>query len=333
MELSYTFVIPVFNRPKEVQELLTSFTKMDTKGLDYDILIVEDGSTKTAEKIVDGFKNNLPLSYLYKENSGPGASRNYGMQHAQGNYFLILDSDVLMPEDYLQVINSHLARDYVDCFGGADAAEKSFTPIQKAINFSMTSLLTTGGIRGKKNAVKKFEPRSFNMGISKKAFEATGGFGKIHPGEDPDLSIKIEQKGFKTAFIPAYVYHKRRIDWQKFYTQVHKFGLVRPILNEWHPQTSSIVFWFPTLFTLGLIVSLIFALFGLFVFSGLYVLYFFLIFIVSTLYNKSLKIGFYSVYAVFIQFLGYGLGFLKSSYFINLLGRNPKKAFPKLFFD
>src|SRR5699024_4808587 len=176
-----------------------------------EIIIVEDGSSKDSSKVIKSFKNQLPVTYYKKQNSGPGDSRNYGMARANGNYFIILDSDVLLPKNYLKNVDRFLQREFVDCYGGADAADHSFTPIQKAINFSMTSFFTTGGIRGKKRAVEKFKPRSFNMGLSRRAFETTGGYAKIAVGEDSDLSMRLMRKGFDVAFIPeAEVYHKRR---------------------------------------------------------------------------------------------------------------------------
>lgn len=334
MRLFFSFIVPVFNRPEEIRELLDSFAEMQTNGIDYEILIVEDGSTLTSKNEVKTREAELPLRYFFKENSGPGDSRNFGMEQANGNYFIILDSDLILPPEYLKNARDFLKKNYVDCFGGADAADHNFTPVQKAINFVMTSFLTTGGIRGKEKALKKFEPRSFNMGLSKEVFEATGGFGKIHPGEDPDLSIRIEQKGFKTAFAPgAYVYHKRRIDWRKFHQQVHKFGLVRPILTKWHPKTFSLVFWLPSLFVLGVFLALVLAVFQVYFLLGLYILYFLLIFVSSAVSNKSLKIGALSLRATFIQFFGYGLGYLKSTYYINICRKNPRKIFPGLFFE
>jgi len=222
---------------------------------------------------------------------------------------------------------------YVDCYGGPDAAHESFSTVQKAINYAMTSFLTTGGIRGKKTAVGKFQPRSFNMGISKKAFEATGGYGNIHPGEDPDLTIRIWNNGFKTKLLPeAYVYHKRRIDWNKFFIQVNKFGMVRPILNKWHPETAKITYWFPTLFCVGFITALFLFAFGIKIPLVGYGVYFGLLFIDSLLKNKNLKIAFLSLIAVAIQFVGYGYGFLKSTLKVNLNKKEPQELFPKLFF-
>ena len=331
-EIRISLVVPVYNRPDEIHELLDSLTQQDFKKK-YEIVIVEDGSTESSEAIENTYASQLNISYFFKPNSGPGDSRNYGMKRAWGNYFIILDSDVILPSHYLSTIDKFLSENYLDCFGGADAAHESFTDLQKAINYVMTSFFTTGGIRGGKVKVQKFEPRSFNMGISKEAFEVTKGFSKIHPGEDPDLSQRIVNKGFTTGFLPdAYVYHKRRISWEKFHTQVKKFGLVRPILTKWHPVTAKLTFWFPTLFVLFTALSL---LGGIFVSPtaliplGSYLL---LLFVHSTILNKSIKVGFLSIYAVFIQFFGYGLAFLKSTFYIRLLNRNPETQFPKLFF-
>lgn len=327
----FSFIIPVFNRPQEIEELLQSMCELEGD-LPFEVVVVEDGSDIDAKVVVEQFKNQLDITYLYKENSGPGDSRNYGMQHAKGDYFIILDSDCLLPKQYLSVVNQELTKHPVDCFGGPDAAHDSFTTLQKAINFAMTSVLTTGGIRGGR-ASKKFQPRSFNMGLSKKAFEASKGFGTIHPGEDPDLSIRLWELGFKTAlFQNAYVYHKRRISWRKFYQQVHKFGLVRPILNSWHPQTVSITYWFPLLFTVGFLAAILLGFFGYNQLLLIYLIYFILCFVMALVDTKSLHVALLSVLAVFIQFLGYGFGFFKAFFKIKILKKQPQKAFPKLFF-
>ncbi|MEZ4779610.1 MAG: glycosyltransferase [Flavobacteriaceae bacterium] len=333
MQVSFSFIIPVYNRPDEIQELLDSFLKVEGNS-EFEIIIIEDGSSISSQSIVETFMSQLNISYFFKSNSGPGDSRNYGMQHANGNYFIILDSDCLLPSHYFVTVKKYLSITFVDCFGGADAAHPSFTSLQKAINYSMTSFLTTGGIRGKSRSVQKFEPRSFNMGISKKAFEVTGGFSKIHPGEDPDLSHRILQSGFKTTFIPnAFVYHKRRISWKKFYTQVKKFGLVRPILNIWHPKSQKITFWFPSLFVVFVVVSILLSLFVNYFFFIPLLIYLALIFVDCSIKNKNVYVGFLSVIAVFVQFFGYGMAFLKSSFYLKLLKKNPKQQFPQLFFD
>lgn len=332
MQLSFSFIIPVYNRPDEVKELLESLTKQ-TFNSTFEVVIVEDGSTLPSDKIVEQYSDRLQLSYFFKENSGPGDSRNYGMRLAKGNYFLILDSDCILPPHYLEEVNSSLQNEYVDCFGGPDTAHTSFSALQKAINYSMTSVLTTGGIRGNKKTINKFQPRSFNMGISKAAFEASGGFGKIHPGEDPDLTIRLWKAGYNTKFIEkAFVYHKRRISWKKFYQQVYKFGLTRPILNAWHPETRKVTYWFPTFFILGLFLSIGIYFLGIKNVLLIYCGYFILIFVDSLFKNKSLLIALMSILAVVIQFYGYGTGFVKSTFLINLLNRNPQKVFPKLFF-
>ena len=331
-DIVFSFIIPVYNRPDEIKELLESFSKLEDN-LTYEIVIVEDGSNETSENIIDSFKGQLDISYYYKSNSGPGDSRNYGMQQAKGNYFIILDSDVILPSNYLTEVKKFLEKSYYDCFGGPDAAHSSFSNLQKAINFAMTSFITTGGIRGGKKQVEDFQPRSFNMGLSKKAFLASGGFGKIHPGEDPDLSLRLHKLGFKTTLIEnAFVYHKRRISWSKFYKQVNKFGMVRPILNQWHPNSKSLVYWFPTLFSLGLIASIIVLAFNIVWPLYLYLFYFSIAFVLALVSNKSLIIAFQALIAILVQFVGYGYGFIKSTFNLVVLRRNPEKAFPNLFF-
>ncbi|MBK5213704.1 MAG: glycosyltransferase [Flavobacteriaceae bacterium] len=333
MPRKYSFIIPVFNRPQEVKELLESFAKLDFKEA-FEIVLVEDGSTETSKAIVDQYSDRLSISYYFKQNSGPGDSRNFGMRQAKGDFFIILDSDCLLPSHYLKTVDSFLNKTFYHCFGGADAAHESFTPLQKAINYTMTSFFTTGGIRGSETSINRFEPRSFNMGISKEVFEKTGGYAKIHPGEDPDLSQRILKAGYKTTFLPnAFVYHKRRISWKKFYVQVKKFGFVRPILNQWHPSAAKITFWFPTFFVLFVVISVLLSFFLNPLFLLPLLSYLSLVLIDSSLKNKSIYIGSLSVVAVFVQFFGYGLAFLKSSFFIYLLKKDPQKQFPSLFFS
>lgn len=328
----FSIIIPVYNRPDEINELLESLLQ-STYTDDYEIVIVEDGSTITCEEVVAKYSNSLNISYYYKENSGPGDSRNFGMKKAKGDYFIIFDSDCIIPKQYLKDVEKELKSNYVDCFGGPDKALKSFSNIQKAINFAMTSFLTTGGIRGGSEKLNKFQPRSFNMGISKKAFIDSNGFGNIHPGEDPDLSIRLWKLGYETRlFSSAYVYHKRRIDWDKFSIQVSKFGKARPILNSWYPEYSKITYWFPSLFVLGFLVSFV-LLFALFDWAlKFYFAYFVLIFIVSSIQNRNPLIGILSIVAVWKQFFGYGFGFLKSFFKISILKKEPQVAFPELFF-
>lgn len=333
MQINYSFIIPVFNRPEEIRELLQSMTELRWAGT-FEIVIIEDGSTLSSEKVVREFQDRLQISYYSKPNSGPGDSRNYGMRKARGNYFLILDSDVILPPDYLKEVDSFLSSNFYDCFGGPDAAHHSFSNKQKAINYAMTSLLTTGGIRGRERALNKFQPRSFNMGLSKKAFEASGGFKNINPGEDPDLSLRLLKLGFETTLIPnAVVFHKRRINWEKFYRQVHKFGLVRPILNLWHPGSGKITYWFPSLFMIGLLFAVVLFLLGISIFLLCYLFYFIIVGFDAGIKNRSLNIGLAAIIATFIQFSGYGYGFLKSIWKLRFLKMEPETAFPKLFFN
>jgi glycosyltransferase involved in cell wall biosynthesis len=332
MMLQFSFIIPVYNRPHEIKELLESFKALTTCDA-FEIVIIEDGSTLCCSEIVTNYKDVLDISYHQKPNTGPGDSRNFGMGLAKGNYFIILDSDVLLPPYYLEHVSTFLKHSYVDCFGGADAAHDDFTALQKAINYTMTSFLTTGGIRGSKKAIQHFEPRSFNMGLSKVAFEATLGFAKIHPGEDPDLSHRIIKAGFQTAFVPDIaVFHKRRVSWSSFMLQVKKFGLVRPILNKWHPQGAKVTFWLPTLFVLFTLASMLLGI----IYGWLFLLplasYMAVIFADACLKTKSIAVGFMAVIAMFIQFFGYGYGFLKATIFIHWLEKDPQKQFPSLFF-
>lgn len=330
--MHYSLIIPVYNRPNEVEELLESLSELAFPD-GFETVIVEDGSSERCDHIVEKYNTDLNISYYYKENSGPGDSRNFGMKKAKGDYFLIFDSDCIIPKQYLFEVDKVLKNKYVDCFGGPDKALDSFSDIQKAINFAMTSFVTTGGIRGGSEKIDKFQPRSFNMGISKKAFEASGGFGNIHPGEDPDLSMRLWNLGFETAlFHKAYVYHKRRIDWQKFSIQVNKFGKARPILNSWYPKFSKLTYFVPTVFILMFFIAVAMLTLKQNIGITCFIFYFSTVFIVSSIQNKSLKIGYFSVIAVWKQFYGYGTGFLKSFILIQILKKNPQQVFPELFF-
>ncbi|AJA69841.1 glycosyltransferase [Myroides odoratimimus] len=327
----FSFIIPVYNRPDEVDELLESLTKQTYKEA-FEVVIVEDGSKEDSRAVVSKYEDRLEISYYYKANSGPGASRNYGMERAKGEYFIVLDSDCIIPQEYLTTVDQYLKEEYVDCFGGPDAALASFSDVQKAINYSMTSVLTTGGIRGASERIGKFQPRSFNMGISKKAFLASGGFGKIHPGEDPDLTIRLWKLGFDTQlFSKAYVYHKRRIDWNKFFIQVNKFGKARPILNQRYPETSKITYWFPALFMAGLLLSIIMTYYT-FVFILCYIFYFMFVFLGCLIKEKNFKISLLALVAIFIQFYGYGIGFVKSSYILFVKRQEAEVGMPEMFF-
>ncbi|MFT7898535.1 glycosyltransferase [Tenacibaculum ascidiaceicola] len=314
MDLKFSIIVPVYNRPQEIDELLESLTKQDFQD-DFEVLIIEDGSENSSEEVIKKYTSKLNLNYFYKDNSGAGASRNYGMERASGNYFIILDSDVIVPPQYLSEVKKGLEYNYTDAFGGPDAAHPSFTALQKAINYSMTSVLTTGGIRGKKKAVGKFQPRSFNLGLSKAAFEKTSGFSKMKAGEDIDLTFRLWENGFETQLInKAFVYHKRRSTIKQFFKQTFAFGTARPILNKKYPETAKLTYWFPSLFIIGIDFAIIAAFFWYWQLLTFYGIYFTCIFLDSLIQNKNLKVALLSVVTTITQFYGYGLGFLESRF-------------------
>ena len=328
--IHFSIIIPVYNRPNEIKELLESLLYQDYK-YNYEIIIVEDGSTKTAENIVTFFKEKIQITYLKKKNTGPGDSRNYGMQQAKGNYFIILDSDVILPQNYLSQIHNIIVKDRIDTFGGVDDALPSFTNIQKAINYAMTSFLTTGGLRNKEK--NNHQLRSFNMGISKEVFIQTKGFSKYRYGEDIDLSKRILALGFLSKVYPTVkVFHKRRTSFEQFFKQTFNFGMARPILNKLHQNSAKLTYWFPTFFFIGLLFSLIFLLLGNPIFISFFLFYFLLIFVDSFLKNKNIKVAFLSVYASIVQFIGYGVGFLRSWVRLHLQHKSIKETFPQMFF-
>ncbi|WP_312921132.1 glycosyltransferase [Empedobacter brevis] len=338
-DLQLSIIIAVYERQDELTELLSSLTKQTDKS--FEIIIVDDGSKSKLDTVCDKFEGRLNLHYYYKANSGPGKSRNYGMEKANGNYFIFLDSDTIIPSTYIDSVKKELSSNFVDAFGGPDDADDSFTDLQKAITFSMTSFLTTGGIRGGERQIGKFQPRSFNMGISRVAYEKTGGFADLRVGEDPDLSMRLWENGFETRlFQTSKVIHKRRTSLRKFAKQVYQFGIARPILNQRHPTYIKPTFWFPSLFFVGTLVAFLFLLvsfilpnhqFLLQIPFVLWLMYMFLIFISATIRFKSAVVGLLSIQTTLIQFFYYGYGFLESQFKLNILKNDPKKAFPSHF--
>ncbi len=329
--MKYSIIIPIYNRPDELDELLYSITVLDGD-YDIEIVVIEDGSQFTSKKIIKKYQPQLDLKYLVKENTGPGDSRNFGMKQAHGDYFIILDSDCILPPHYLNEVDTSLKSIHVDAFGGPDKAHTSFTTVQKAINYSMTSFLTTGGIRGNEKLKSKFQLRSFNLGLSRKAFAITQGFSKQRFGEDIDLSFRLWHNNLTTKFIAkAFVYHKRRTNWSQFFKQTFNFGAARPILNNMHPNSAKITFWFPSIFLGALLISAMMAFFGIPFLIHALLLYFTLILIDATIKNKSIMVGVYAIVATLVQFTGYGLGFLRSIIRLHILRLDKKKSFPKMF--
>ena len=372
--MKYSIIVPVYNRPDEVRELLQSLTQQTLK--DFEVVIVEDGSKVTCKDVCQKFADSLDLHYYYKENSGPGQSRNYGAERAHGDWLIVLDSDVVLPEGYLKAVDRALSGSVapdakhedgdnaIDAWGGPDTAHPDFTPVQKAISYSMTSFFTTGGIRGGKGKkLDKFFPRSFNMGIRREVYQQLGGFSRMRFGEDIDFSYRIVEAGYQTALIPeAWVWHKRRTDFRKFFRQVFNSGIARINLTKRHPGTLKLVHLLPAVFTLGVIALLLLFLLGV----GLYVegewldanglrptdnmhqgvgfvlcvlallpllFYSAVIFVHSSIKNRSLWVGLLSIPAAFTQLMGYGLGFLKAWWKRCVLGQDEFHAFEKNFYS
>ena len=328
--MRYSFIIPVYNRPEEVDELLNSLTRQTNKN--FEVLIVEDGSSVPCKEVVDNYADRLDICYYFKSNSGPGQTRNYGAERGHGEYLIILDSDCILPEGYLAAVESELQQQKADAFGGPDRAHDSFTNIQKAINYAMTSFFTTGGIRGGKKKMDKFYPRSFNMGVRRGVYEALGGFSKMRFGEDIDFSIRIFKNGYTCRLFPdAWVYHKRRTDLKKFFKQVHNSGIARINLYKKYPDSLKLVHLLPAVFTLGVALLLLGTPFCLFSFTPI-ILYALLVCMDSTIQNKSLTIGIYSIAAAFIQLIGYGTGFWRAWWQRCVRGKDEFEAFLKNFY-
>ena len=345
--MKYSIIVPVFNRPDEVDELLESLLSQEEK--DFEVIIVEDGSQVPCKKVCDKYADRLDLHYYYKENSGPGQSRNYGAERAKGDYLLILDSDVVLPKGYIRAVSEELNREPADAFGGPDCAHESFTDTQKAISYSMTSFFTTGGIRGGKKKLDKFYPRSFNMGIRRDVYQELGGFSKMRFGEDIDFSIRIFKAGKRCRLFPkAWVWHKRRTDFRKFWKQVYNSGIARINLYKKYPDSLKLVHLLPMVFTVGTTCLLLLILSGLFllcipilniigsllVMIGLIplLLYSIIICVDSTMQNNSLKIGLLSIAAAFIQLTSYGCGFISAWWKRCVCGMDEFSAYEKNFY-
>ena len=321
----FSIIIPVYNRPQEVDELLESLCLQTIK--DFEVVVVEDGSTEKCDAVCERYADKLELHYYFKPNSGPGPSRNYGADRSQGEYLIILDSDVIVPENYLETIKAELNREPCDAFGGPDRAHESFTPIQKAINYAMTSFFTTGGIRGGKHKMDKFYPRSFNLGIKKSVYEALGGFAPMRYGEDIDLSTRIFKGGDSCRLFPeAFVYHKRRVKFSSFFRQVKHSGEARVVLKNKYPETFKLVHLLPAAFVVGNLLLVALGIFHHWLWFMPIVLYVVMVFVDSLIKNKDLKVAMLSVPAAYCQLFGYGLGFLGAAWKDILGKKQPPQA-------
>ncbi len=347
--MKYSIIVPVYNRPDEIDELLLSLTQQTHS--DFEVIVVEDGSDTPCKDICDKYARQLSLHYYYKENSGPGQSRNYGAERATGDYLVILDSDVVLPQGYIASLDKELAANPCDAFGGPDRSHPSFTDTQKAISYSMTSFLTTGGIRGGKKKLDKFYPRSFNMGIRRDVYNHLGGFSKMRFGEDIDFSIRIFKNGYRCLLFPSsWVWHKRRTDFRKFFRQVYNSGIARINLYKKYPDSLKLVHLLPSIFTIGVIILVLVSAVGralmhydpahfrqwylVCAIPWLPILAFCLLILAdATLRHKSLKIGFLSIAASFIQLMGYGSGFISAWWKRCVCGKDEYHAFDKTFYQ
>lgn len=337
--MKYSIIIPVYNRPDEVDELLDSLTRQTET--DFEVVVVEDGSAVPCHDVCEKYAAQLHIHYFSKPNSGPGQTRNYGVERAQGEYVLILDSDVVLPEGYLAAVSAELQREPADAFGGPDSSHPSFTDIQKAISYSMTSFFTTGGIRGGKKKLDKFYPRSFNMGVRRSAYIQLGGFSKMRFGEDIDFSIRIFKAGLRCRLFPeAWVWHKRRTDLRKFFRQVYNSGIARINLYKKYPESLKLVHLLPMVFTVGVLSMLVLCIALLAVCPSWawlpllpLLLYALLICVDSAHQNHSIKIGIQSIAAAFVQLMGYGFGFIEAWWKRCVLGKSEFSAFEKNFYS
>jgi len=338
--MKYSVIVPVYNRPNECEELLESLTHQTQR--DFEVIIVEDGSSVPCREVVERYADKLAVHYYDKPNSGPGQTRNYGVERANGEYVIILDSDVVLPEGYFAAIDAELAANPCDAFGGPDRAHESFSTTQKAINYAMTSFFTTGGIRGGKAKLDKFYPRSFNMGVRREVYQALEGFSAMRFGEDIDFSTRIFKSGYHCRLFPeAWVYHKRRTDLKKFFKQVHNSGIARIHLSHRHPGTHKLVHLLPAVFTLGVAFLLVLALLslcfgceiGTLVSLSPLLLFALLIGVDATRQSCSLAVGVTAIAAAFVQLTGYGTGYLSAWWRCNVRGEGEFEAFSQTFYQ
>jgi glycosyltransferase involved in cell wall biosynthesis len=329
--LSFSIIVPVYNRPSEIDELLDSLTKQTNRN--FEVIIIEDGSYVKCDWVIEKYTTLLDVNYFYKNNSGPGLSRNYGYEKAKGNYCIFLDSDIILPPQYFEVVESELAKGFIDAFGGPEKVHEKFTALQKAINYAMTSIITTGGIRGGKENFDKFYPRSFNMGYSREVFFKTGGFSSMRFGEDIDMSIRIIANGFKTKLIKdAYVYHIRRATIKQFFKQIFNSGIARINLYIKYPASLKLVYIFPSIFLIGLMGLIILSIFASELFLVPILVLMALLMIDSTVRNKSISIGFLSIVTSFIQLTAYGAGFILAFWKRIVFNGSEFAAFTKKFY-
>lgn len=344
--VKYSFVVPVFNRPDEVGELLESLTRQSLKA--FEVIVVEDGSTVTCQDVCSRYEGSLDLRYFMKPNSGPGQSRNYGVERARGEWVIVLDSDVALPDGYVKAVDDALEREPADAFGGLDRSHPSFTDTQKAISYSMTSFFTTGGIRGGKKKLDKFYPRSYNMGIRRSVYLRLKGFSKMRFGEDIDFSIRLFKAGCRVRLIPeAWVWHKRRTDFRKFFRQVFNSGIARINLYKKHPESLKAVHLLPAVFTVGVMSLVLTSAAGrvLMCYDDVHrwywlcagpwipmLLYSAIILVDSARLNRSARVGLLSVPAAFIQLTGYGCGFLSAWWKRCVKGKDEFHAFEDTFY-
>lgn len=327
----FSIIIPVFNRPDEVEELMRSLTLQTNKN--FEVILAEDGSSLKSDKIAQKFADELSIQYFEKPNSGPGTTRNAGAERAQYDYFIFFDSDCIIPKNYIEQVSLSLSSNYFDAYGGPDAALPNFTTVQKAINYSMTSFFTTGGIRGGKKSMDKFHPRTFNLGVSRAAFEKIGGFGEMRFGEDIDFSLRLIQNGYQTTLIPeAFVYHKRRTTLKQFFKQVNNSGIARINLHLTHPGSMKMVHTLPAIFVVGMVLAFLLT-FTNPLFLLIPIIYSLLVFTDSWVKNSSAKVAFASIAAAWVQLFAYGLGFLKAAWKRLILKKGEFKSYEKKFYE
>jgi len=316
----FSIIIPSFNRVDEITALLVSMEELRFPRSQFELIIADDGSTDETLHFIKSYSSasGLNLILVSQSNQGPGAARNLGVAAASGDFFIFIDSDVTVPGHWLEEISKQLQLEGGQAFGGPDTYRDDFPALLKAINHSMNSFLTTGGLRGKKGkSLARYYPRSFNMGLSRALWEKTGGFSKLRHGQDIEFSHRLHQAGAKILFIPkAFVFHKRRTSLKKFFKQVFNWGVARINLYKMNPSMLEPLHALPAVASAGYLLLSLMAFFHpvlkqiWLVFSAFGLLLLLFSSAQALRQYRSIAVALYVPLVIPIQIFGYGIGFI-----------------------
>ncbi len=318
-DIFISVITPSYNRASELEHLMRSISAQSIDHNLFELIISDDGSTDDTEALINSWqeKASFSIKYISQENKGPGAARNHGLEKSIGELILFIDSDCEAHPKWIETIVDEYHKSEFDACGGPDGGKKDFTLLQKAIDYSMTSFFTTGGMRGhSEKMISKFYPRTHNMGVKRDKYEAVGGFGNLRHGQDIEFSHRIRTSGGKIRFIKnALVYHRRRTSLRQFIKQVFNWGVARINLGKIDTAMLEPVHFLPSLSILLslFIILIIYQLdWGI---SEIFLLFFSplsIICLLGALNKKDLRVFPILLLVIPIQIFGYGLGFLQA---------------------